>query len=801
MSALNGVRVLELAQGVAGEFCGRLLADFGAQVMKVETPGQGSPTRYIGPFAPRGDDPERSGLFAWLNTNKRSAALTLSRAGEEADVALTDLLGSVDVVIDDHEDGWLRQHGLDTATLAADYPHLVVCTLSPFGAMAPERNRAAVDSTVFHASGWGYHTPSGADPDQPPLSGAGRFLPSYETGLEGALCIAAALFERGAGGPGRYIDVSGQAVLASRADYVLAQMVTGEMAVSADRSAYDLSGPAGIFPCREGYAYIWMSAPAHWEALREILGDPQWMREFPDNWLERDCTAERVARARQGIAQWLLTQDKHEAAAAAQALGLTLVPVNDASDLQASPQYQHRAYFTEVTHPVQGAARYPTVPYKMGETPAKIERPAPLLGEHTEEVLRLLQTPRPASSDTLAAEPGAGPLAGVRVVELTKVWAGPYVGKLLAYLGAEVIRIESEGSLDVTRVFGVDDINRAPGFHAVNPQKLSVQINMKSEEGIALLLDLVRESDMVIENLRPGATSRLGLDYETLQSVNPRIVYVAMGMYGNDGPLAYQTGYAPCFLALGGLTSLVGYAGESPSGINIRYADSTFGTLAAFAGLVALRHARATGRGQLVDVSAVESMTTMVGDVMMDYALNGTLPACAGNRHPDRVPHGVYPCAGGEWLSIAVADDAAWEALAACMGRDDLAADATLADLAGRRAREEALDTLIAQWTVGRDAAELAATLQGAGVAASKSQTSLDLIADATLWGRGFYRAVTGRDGAERTTTGPGWTMDREAPIERAAPDLGEHTAQVLRDVLGLSDEAQQALADKGVTR
>ena len=250
-----------------------------------------------------------------------------------------------------------------------------------------------------------------------------------------------------------------------------------------------------------------------------------------------------------------------------------------------------------------------------------------------------------------------GPLQGVRVVELTKVWAGPYVGKLLAFLGAEVIRIESLGSLDVTRTYGVKDINKAPGFHAVNPQKLSVQIDMKTPQGIELILDLLRKSDIVVENLRPGAIDRLGLGYDIVKAAKPDIIFVSMGMYGHEGPLSYQTGYAPCFAALGGLSSLVGYEGQPPAGMNVRYADSTFGTAAAYAAMVALFHRRKTGAGQFVDVSAVECMSSMIGDAIMDFTLNGAVHECDGNRHPEMAPHGAYPCRAGEWISIAVASD------------------------------------------------------------------------------------------------------------------------------------------------
>lgn len=394
-----------------------------------------------------------------------------------------------------------------------------------------------------------------------------------------------------------------------------------------------------------------------------------------------------------------------------------------------------------------------------------------------------------------------GPLEGVRVVELTKVWAGPYTGKQLAFLGAEVIRVESLGSLDVTRVYGVDDINNAPGFKAVNPQKLSVQIDMKTKAGIELLLELLAEADVVVENLRPGAVSRLGVGYEQVKAVNPGIVYVSMGMYGSEGPLAYQTGYAPCFAALGGLSSIVGYEGEAPTGMNIRYADSTFGTAAAYATTVALLHRRRTGEGQFIDVSAVETMTSMIGDAVMDFTLNDTVVACSGNRHSEMAPHGVYPCQDSEWIAIAVSEDRAWQALADVMGQPELAEDSEFAMAEGRIAGAEKLDQLLANWTAGHSAETLATQLQQRGIAATKSLSSLDLIADQNLWMRGFYQEVTNKEGASRSILGPSWKMSRMAEVTDDAPDLGQHNDYVFGEILGLSEEQRAELTEQGVTR
>ncbi|MBL4827109.1 MAG: CoA transferase, partial [Spongiibacteraceae bacterium] len=336
------------------------------------------------------EGPEHSGLFAYLNTNKRSLALDIKQA--ETIAALKQLLTYVDVVICDRPDEWLQHIGLSADQWQQQSSNLIVCAITPFGYSELAEQVHAQDINAMHSSGWGYHTPSAADASRPPLKGAGRFLASYEAGLDAAMCITAALFEREDSGSGQFIDISKQATLASRADYVLAQMIAGDMNVSADRKAYDLHGPADIYPCKDGHVYIWLSAPAHWQALAKLLGEPEWMNEFPSNWLECECTPERVAQCRLHIGQWIAGQNKNELAQLAQELGLILVPVNHTDDLLKSPQYQHRHFFEALTHPVLGKLVYPTVPYQLSKTPAKLHSAAPLLGQHTEQTLSVLST-------------------------------------------------------------------------------------------------------------------------------------------------------------------------------------------------------------------------------------------------------------------------------------------------------------------------------------------------------------------------------------------------------------------------
>jgi len=393
-----------------------------------------------------------------------------------------------------------------------------------------------------------------------------------------------------------------------------------------------------------------------------------------------------------------------------------------------------------------------------------------------------------------------GPLQGVRVLEHTKVWAGPYAGKLLALLGAEVIRVESLDSLDVSRRYGVKDINASPGFQAVNPGKLSVQLSLKTEEGRKLVKELVKRCDIFIENLRPGAAARQGLDYEALREIKPDIIAVSMSMHGHDGPLSYQTGYAPSFSALGGICHLVGNRGGPPKLLNIRYGDSSFGTAAAFAAVVALYHHRCSGEGQFIDVSAVESMASMLGDVFMEYFLTGNVPVRDGNRHADMAPHGCYPCKDDDWISIAVHTDEEWRSLTDAMGQPALAADARYADSRSRCQVADELDRLLESWTRGQDAGELGALLRGRGIAAFKCLNSIDLISDEQLWQRGFYHPVMDSAQCEMPTVGAPWRMSVTSPsVTRAAPRLGEHNDYVLGELLGLSDRERQRLAEEKV--
>ena len=788
MSALTGIRIVELAESVAGEYCGKLLADFGAEVIKVERPHCGSPTRAMAPIIGDGGGPERSALFAYLNTNKRSVVLDVSSADEIE--TLHKIIATTNAVVDDHAPSWSESVGLSATDIPRRHPAVVFCSITPYGAQAPPEFENAKSINVFNSSGWGYHTPSHADPTKPPLKGPGRFLADYEAGLDAALCVAASLFWQLHSGRGQFIDVSQQAVLASRADCVLGRFITGEIAPQNTRDDYDQQGPASFFACADGFVYLYITSRNHWTGLKMLMGHPKWLDAFDDDWLEFSVTPEKVATFQNGFAKWVGDSRKDAAAEEAQRFGVPLVPVKSAADLKNSPQYRHRGFFQNVTHPVLGTAAYPGVPYLMTASPARITTAAPSLGQHTGEVMDDIETPRPALTVASAQlKPPklarGGPLQGVRVVELTKVWAGPYAGKLLAFLGAEVIKVENSGNPDEMRAYGGTDINHAPYFLSINPEVLSVELDLKSAAGTDRLRDLIAHSDIVINNLRPGAMERLGLGYQQLKSVKSDIISVSIKMWGNDGPLGYQTGYAPCFAALAGLASLVGYPGGPPLGTSMRYGDSTVGAAAALAAVAALLHRDLSGEGQFVDVSAVETLSSMIGDCLLEQDLTGKQIVPEGNRHPDMSPHNCYPCAGGDWISVAVADDTQWRALCNVLGAAVLADDTRYASMPDRLRHTDALDRDLARLTTSHDAEQLAQRLRSAGVPSSKSATSLDVISDQLLWDRELYRFVSDHREGQRPIVAAPWRMTAApAQIARGAPDLGEHNDYILHEIV-----------------
>jgi crotonobetainyl-CoA:carnitine CoA-transferase CaiB-like acyl-CoA transferase len=393
------------------------------------------------------------------------------------------------------------------------------------------------------------------------------------------------------------------------------------------------------------------------------------------------------------------------------------------------------------------------------------------------------------------------PLAGVRIADFTVHNAGPFCTHLLSQLGAEVIKIESAMRLDAFRkphpVYG----RMGPAtFDQVASTKLSVRVNLKKPAGVALSKRLVGVSDVAAESFRPGVMERLGLGYEALRAVKRDIVVLSVSSSGQSGPDRHFAGYAPLFGAWGGLGQMTGYADGPP--VEMRHVmDHTVGMNAAVAVMAALQRRRATGEGGHVDVSAREVASSLLGEALL-LAAAGAEPRRAGNDHPQMVPHGVYPAAGEDrWISVAVASDEDWKAMAGVMGVEELARDPRFATAAARLANRAELDAAVARWTATLDANVAAERLQAAGVAAHASWTTPEIAGDAHLRARRAIVEVQEPDGKTRAAVGAPMRLSKgpEIGIDRGTPKLGEHEDYVYGELLGMSTAERQALQDEEV--
>lgn len=391
------------------------------------------------------------------------------------------------------------------------------------------------------------------------------------------------------------------------------------------------------------------------------------------------------------------------------------------------------------------------------------------------------------------------PLAGVRIADFTVHNAGPFCTHLLSQLGAEVIKIESAVRPDAFRkphpVYG----RMGPAtFDQVASTKLSVRINMKTPQGVALAKRLVGISDIAAESFRPGVIDRLGLGYEALREVKRDIIMLCVSSSGQSGPDSHFAGYAPLFGAWGGLGQMTGYADGPP--VEMRHVmDHTVGMNAAVAVMAALQRRRATGEGSLVDVSAREVASSLLGEALL-MAAAGAQPHRAGNSHPQLAPHGVYPAAGADrWMSIAVANDAEWQAMTGVMGQAELASDARFATAVARRANRDELDAAVSRWTATLEANVVAERLEAVGVAAHASWTTPEIAADPHLRARQAIVEVQEPDGKTRAAVRAPMRLSKgaEVGIDRGTPRLGEHEDYVYGELLGMAKAERQALQDE----
>lgn len=401
------------------------------------------------------------------------------------------------------------------------------------------------------------------------------------------------------------------------------------------------------------------------------------------------------------------------------------------------------------------------------------------------------------------------PLEGLKVLDLTWFGAGPIATRILANLGADVIRIETEKRPDGLRVVGPKPVgstslNTSGYYNNFNSEKRSVAIDLTDPRGHELGMRLVRWADLFMTNMTNRAVRQTGMTWETVRQANPRIIGMYEPMQGNTGPHTEYMGFGAVLSALCGLNYLAGYGHNRPIGVGSNYPDYVVnpghGIIAMMA---AIRHQRRTGQGQLIDMSQFESSVAVLSAPVFAWDNAGIEYVRQGNRIPYAAPHGAYRTSEADdrpdrWLAVACLTDRQWHAAARAMGHPEWAEDARFASFADRKANEDALDALIAEWAAGQHGPSALEALQGAGVPAGLVLNATEVLHDPHLAERAYYAYPDHPEAGERAYDGPGFRLSKTPhEVRGAAPLLGEHTFEVASDVLGLTpDETGQLIAE-----
>ena len=818
---LEGVSAVEYGQSAAIGFAGRLLADLGVTVTKIEPP-EGDRTRFEGFTAPGADS---SALFAYANAGKRSVVIDDTTPEGRDDLAR--LLASAEIVLDGHEASHWDEIGLDFDALPGSGRCRLAVSLTPFGRFGDRAGWEATHLTAHHTGGEAYAFPGGLSwlryPDREPVRVPSR-VAELDAGTTAGLTMLGWL--AGDREPA-VVELSWQeaAMALSRQD-IVKWPNDGFIDTRATRQIPVL----GLVECLDGWVEIYPSEQHMWERLVLAVDSPEWAHTLGSTAEDR---IKHTGELNDLFAVWLKERTKHEIYQALRKHGVPGGPVRTMEDIFHCEQMRFRDFFDTVSYPDGEPRDVPAHPYIVREAhgaagggasgdrawrPGPAGAAPPRLGADTEATLAALDGDRApairsgAPKPQLAVPPARpiGWLAGKRIVDLTWYQAGPYGNMILASLGAEVVKVESLNRTDPFRKarrlktvmldelkYG-DWVDTGYRFNEVNMGKQSVQVDLAHERGREIVRELVAGADVIIESFRTGAVKRLGLGFDRLIEVNPRIVMVSLSANGETGPDGHMPGYAAVFGATSGMSALSGYDVSTPSEYRGPL-DQRVGTSLALAAIVGLMARDHSDGAVFIDFAASEVGTTLVGDQLIEWQLRGAVDEPMGNRHPVLAPHNSYECEDSDrpgWVVLAVERDEQWRRLAEHIG--DWRLDPAW-DRQARKAQEPSIDAAIADWARGRNRDELVAELQALGVAASPSMNVRDLYEDAHVRQRGMWTTVDhARLGTLEVLSMP-WLVNGARPEMHPAPALGQHNDYVYREILGLSAEEHAALADAGV--
>lgn len=814
---LEGIRVLDLATALA-EATGRVLADLGAEVIKVEPPG-GCESRFAPPFAgprpePGTGDPEASLFWRAFGLGKKSVVLDLDdEAGRER---LRALAAGADILIESFTPGAMDALGLGPDALRAANPALLYVSVSPFGQTGPRAAHPATDLTLAAAGGL---LNMQGDGDRVPVP-VGVPETAHLGAVQAAADVLCALYARNRTGRGQHLDTSIQAAVLWSLMFVTDYAAVGEDVPGFDEARATRTPTQNIVPglplpviepCKDGHVVMTLvigaqgafgfNAAMTWigeqGGLDDELRQVDWL-----NWIQLVMEGKLpLEDARRGIDQFLAhlrTMTKAEIQAQAVAQKWLISPVATIPDLLDDPQLASRGFWVEVD-----GARHPGPFARLGATPIRYDRPAPKLGQdqHLLEDARDRQPLAPARPED---SPRRAIFEGLKVADFSWVAAGPLIGKDLANFGATVLRVESENRVDTLRFLppwigppGTDTGHTAANM---NQSKQGIAIDFSTEEGRKVAHRMVEWADVVVENFTPGTAERLGLDYETLRGINPDVVMLYTCMRGQTGPERKHTGFGVQGASLAGFTAVTGWPDRKPSSPWGAYTDFISPRYALAALAAALLHRDRTGEGQCIDLSQIESAIHFLAPAILDRQVSGRTLERAGLDSEWGCPHGVYRTNATErFVAIETRTAAQWRALRDLVPALSELADDALDAIPARLERRDEIDAALAVWCADQDAFALGERLREAGVPAYEVLRGTDFHADAQLAARGFFIELE-HAGFGRSTFDGATTIFSDLPARptHAGPLIGQHTFEVMRDVLGYDEEEISRIAATG---
>lgn len=738
-------RVLELG-GFAAGFCGRLFVHAGAEVVRVE-----------GAIPPVTDAwvSDRA-MEIFLHTGKRRASFTdiqaLQRLAADADVVVAE--GMPDQL---EALGWDSLDGIRVA-------------ITPFGMTGPRRQWHASASVLQAMAGQTYLM---GDPGVAPLTLPGHYT-EYQSGQYGYICAAACLhaIDRSGASPQRSIDISMLETLLSLSQMTTVMWTCGGRVRTRHGSNYGVLYPANLFPCADGWFHI-TATHRFWGAFARMLGRPE--LEHDPRFATSPARTENQEALDEIIVEVLGKKTREEIQRLGEAARVPTGALKDLDEVLVDPHLWAREFWRTVE-----GIRVPSLGFRFRDESAGGRGWLPVPGQDGGAARR-----RPSTTRERGSIPDAtGPLAGVRILDLTHVWAGPLGTRILGDLGADVVKVErpmGRGGLSGTPGAGnypggergEDPWNRQGTFLKLNRNKKSLAIDLKKPEGRRVFLDLVRVADVVIENFSARSMPALGLGYDILRAANEKIIYVSMPGYGRTGPYSARVAYGPSVEAMTGLNAVMGYSPAEPRNTAVALPDPIGGVTAAAAVVAALNRREATGRGAFVERSMHESGVSLVGEFLVERQLGGN-PQPMGNAHPAHAYSAVLRTRGeDEWIAVTCKTEAERETL------------------------EEILDGDASD----HDKHDLTERLQAAGIAAGPVTIAPDILADPHVSARRYFVRLERED--LPSTPMPGSPMVIDGDFERSywhvAPRLGEHNRQVLEDWLGYEAHVTARLERDGV--